>query len=208
MNYGETLAYWYLRLNGFLPIRNFVLHRTPQSNESNQYYNADVDLLAVRFPFVHEKYRYANRIDDQWDDHWDKNLLEEIPELHKNVVGLIVEVKTGEDISNLSSFNETRLRADIHRLGMFESSDIVNEVAEGLQKRKIISKDGYSIGKLLISENLRSGIWINIPLREIDKYLHEHMEKYVSPKYASRHMFPDDLIQYIIWEEYHQNRIT
>jgi hypothetical protein len=26
MNYGETLTYWYLRLNGFFLLRNFVLH--------------------------------------------------------------------------------------------------------------------------------------------------------------------------------------
>ena len=48
MNFGETLAYWYLRLNGFIPMRNFVLHRAgiqaPQS--------ADTDLLAIRFPGV------------------------------------------------------------------------------------------------------------------------------------------------------------
>ncbi len=151
MNYGETLAYWYLRLNGFFPIRNFVLHRTPHSNESNQYYNADVDLLAVRFPFVHERYGYANRIDDQWDDHWDKKLLEEIPELNRNVVGLIVEVKTGEDTSNLSSFNETRLRVDIHRTGMFESSDIVNELRGGHKSLKAEIKPGHDSTNSIIT---------------------------------------------------------
>ena len=203
MNYSETLAYWYLRLNGFFPVRNFVLHRTPRSTESNQYDNADVDLLAVRFPSVHEKYEYVNRRDDQWDDHWDKKLLEEIPKLNRDFVGLIVEVKTGANSSNLSSFNETRIRADIHRLGMFESSDTVNKLTEDLQKRKIVSKDGYSIGKVLISERPKPGMWINIPLTDIDNYLHEHMKKYIDPKYASRHMFPDDLIQYIIWKERH-----
>ena len=27
MNFAEELVYWYLRLNGFFPITNFVLHR-------------------------------------------------------------------------------------------------------------------------------------------------------------------------------------
>ena len=27
MNFGESLAYWYFRLNGFIPLTNFVLHR-------------------------------------------------------------------------------------------------------------------------------------------------------------------------------------
>jgi hypothetical protein len=27
MNSSEELAYWYLRLNGFFPLTNFVIHR-------------------------------------------------------------------------------------------------------------------------------------------------------------------------------------
>lgn len=26
-NYGEAWAYWYLRLNGFFPLDNFVVHK-------------------------------------------------------------------------------------------------------------------------------------------------------------------------------------
>lgn len=41
----EKVAYWYLRLNGFLQIENFVLHRTQGGGQ-----RTDADLLAVRFP--------------------------------------------------------------------------------------------------------------------------------------------------------------
>jgi hypothetical protein len=51
MNYGETLTYWYLRLNGFIPMRNFVLHRANIEGQAA----ADTDLLAVRFPHVYEE---------------------------------------------------------------------------------------------------------------------------------------------------------
>lgn len=34
MNYGETLAYWYLRLNGFFLLNNFVVHRTPGNQKA------------------------------------------------------------------------------------------------------------------------------------------------------------------------------
>jgi hypothetical protein len=71
MNYGETFAYWYLRLNGFFPLRNFVLHRLSQPNGRRE--NADVDLLAIRFPFVHERYGDINN-EGQWDDDWDREL--------------------------------------------------------------------------------------------------------------------------------------
>jgi hypothetical protein len=30
MNSSEELAYWYLRLNGFFPLTNFVVHAIPR----------------------------------------------------------------------------------------------------------------------------------------------------------------------------------
>ena len=46
---AEDLAYWYFRLNGFLTIRNFVVH--PESG-CNQ--RTDADILGVRFPYRSE----------------------------------------------------------------------------------------------------------------------------------------------------------
>lgn len=46
-NYGEELAYWYLRLNGFFPITNFVLHSLINKRRKKPY-NADADILAIR----------------------------------------------------------------------------------------------------------------------------------------------------------------
>lgn len=43
---SEQLAYWYLRLNGFLTIPNFVVHPDHGSNQET-----DVDVLGVRFPY-------------------------------------------------------------------------------------------------------------------------------------------------------------
>jgi hypothetical protein len=87
MNFGETLAYWYLRLNGFLLLQNFVLHR----NASTIEHSADADLLAVRFPNVYEE--IGGHADD-WDTEkfarWGFDLVQQ-------VIGLIVEVKTGKD---------------------------------------------------------------------------------------------------------------
>lgn len=41
----ERLAYWYLRLNGFLTIENFIVH-----DEGGGAQHTDVDLMAFRFP--------------------------------------------------------------------------------------------------------------------------------------------------------------
>lgn len=42
---AEQLAYWYLRLNGFLTIRNFIVHPDTGSEQ-----RTDADILGVRFP--------------------------------------------------------------------------------------------------------------------------------------------------------------
>jgi len=48
----ERLAYWYLRLNGFLTIENFLVHRDYRRDRSTE-----VDVLGVRFPFRAENVR-------------------------------------------------------------------------------------------------------------------------------------------------------
>lgn len=42
----EDLAYWYFRLNGFLTIKNFVVHPDMGSEQ-----RTDVDIIACRFPY-------------------------------------------------------------------------------------------------------------------------------------------------------------
>jgi hypothetical protein len=49
-NTFEQLAYWYLRLNGYFTVQNFVLH--PEKDGSQR---TEADLLAVRFPYHSEE---------------------------------------------------------------------------------------------------------------------------------------------------------
>ena len=83
MNFAEEIAYWYLRLNGFLPLTNFVLHGQPGHRRTS-----DADLIAVRFPHVSEE------IGGQPDD-WDERFERWGVDLGKTI-GLVVEVKSGE----------------------------------------------------------------------------------------------------------------
>lgn len=46
---SEALGYWFLRLNGFLTIPNFVVHP-----DSGGQQGTDVDVLGVRFPYRRE----------------------------------------------------------------------------------------------------------------------------------------------------------
>jgi hypothetical protein len=55
---AERLAYWYLRLNGFLTIPGFVVHPDRGRNQET-----DVDIIGVRFP-----YRAENLVRPMEDD--------------------------------------------------------------------------------------------------------------------------------------------
>ena len=137
MNYGETLAYWYLRLNGFFPLKNFVLRssrREERPTQSESYIQgADCDLLAVRFPYVYEEVGgqpwNGENIKGREGD-WDPRFRNWGFSLETEITGLIVEVKTG-DLGNrsklvdaLKSFRGERVKAAIQRRGMFENKQV------------------------------------------------------------------------------------
>lgn len=75
---SEHLAYWYLRLNGFLTIVNFVVHPDVGRNQET-----DVDVLGVRFP-----YRAENLINPMRDDH-------HFTKIQNKSLVVIAEVKSG-----------------------------------------------------------------------------------------------------------------
>jgi hypothetical protein len=50
VNHAEEAAFWYLRLNGFFAITNFVVHASREV-----FHTSDCDVLAVRLPFVYEE---------------------------------------------------------------------------------------------------------------------------------------------------------
>ncbi|MGH8399961.1 MAG: hypothetical protein ACRESU_02565 [Gammaproteobacteria bacterium] len=48
----EIFVEWYLRLNGYLSVKNFVIHE-PKNNSVPQ--GGEIDILGVRFPYSCEK---------------------------------------------------------------------------------------------------------------------------------------------------------
>jgi hypothetical protein len=77
---GESLAYWYLRLNGCLTIRNFIVH--PEWRRDGV--GTDADIVGIRFPHRQEMMRRP-LVDDEWFGAYDRHLLL-----------VIAEVKTGQ----------------------------------------------------------------------------------------------------------------
>ena len=88
---SEHLAYWYLRLNGFLTIPNFVVHPDTGSNQET-----DVDVLGVRFPYR------AENLDDPMEDDSYFTTVRDKPFV------VIAEVKSGNEPFNESWTNRER----------------------------------------------------------------------------------------------------
>ena len=196
MNYGDTLTYWYLRLNGFFPLRNFVLH-PPSESEGTNNQAADSDLLAVRFPHVYEE------IGGQPDD-WDSRFRTWSFSLEEDVIGLIIEVKTSPNANRSeireNSFNRSRIKQAVQRMGMFKLED-TEEIVDELWSTAVTTKRGpYRLGKLLFSQRPVRGEWLNIPLQESEQFITDRLQKYSNLKRQARMFFPDELMQYLAWK--------
>jgi hypothetical protein len=186
MNFAEQLTFWYLRLNGFFPITNFVLHHEEEHRTS------DADLLAVRFPHVSED---IGGTPDDWDerflDKWDINLTTE-------TIGVMVEVKSGH--WNPNRFNnqtpEWRVRDALRRMGML-SQDQVIEATDELCNKPVTRVCGFTSMKLFIGNGRISGEapWFHVELDAVDQFVCKRMSKYYDRKSRDRLFFEGDLIQ-------------
>ena len=117
-----------LRFNGFFPLKNFVLHSSRRGERltQNESYipGADCDLIAVRFPHVYEEVGGQPGREEESEGRegdWDPRFSNWGFSLKTEVIGLIVEVKTG-DLSSaekltdaLKAFRKERIKADIQR---------------------------------------------------------------------------------------------
>lgn len=133
-NYGEELAYWYLRLNGFFLLENFVIHRTEEIK-----YSSDIDLLAVRLSFVYEE------VGGQLDD-WDEKLLNNLDA--SKIIGILCEVKTGK-YKEKKLFKRQYIEYALNRFGVIpDLSRYVNMLLE----RAIydIPDSNFQVAKLLV----------------------------------------------------------
>jgi hypothetical protein len=195
-NYAEELAYWYLRLNGFFLIENFVIHRT----ENRVEHRGDTDLLAIRLPGVMET------IGNMPVDFDDAILFRFFA--RKKLVGLIVEVKsaTTEPIRPNICFKPEKMIYALNRLG-FELTEKEKECLgrsrEWIRSESIIGDKPFQIGKLLIHNN-EQDMEINyaapIRLADIGGFIKDRFVQYKKEKWGSRTFFPSSLIQYIIDE--------
>jgi hypothetical protein len=185
MNYGEEIAYWYLRLNGFFPLTNFVIHRSREVAHTS-----DCDLLAVRLPYVYEE------IGGNPDD-WDVSLSEKIGFDHP--IGIICEVKTGA-YAVKKLFRPEYVKYSIGRLG-FTPKDNITDLSKELSVAPMtkITKEGYRIFKLLIAEEKKEApTYFYKSLEDAEEFIENRVGKYPQNKYADRLFFSSVHFQHTI----------
>lgn len=197
MNYGETLVYWYLRLNGFFPLVDFVLHRHEETISNS----ADCDVLAVRHPHTYEA------IGGQTTD-WDPKLSAMGIKLRDRIIGIIVEVKTGQDIYEIRnntrlSFCNDRTKYAVQRLGFWPQANTA-DVVDALNTEVSYQDDTFQVFKLLVADKMppveQPEKWKQLTLKQVETFIVERFKKYQGQKHPDRLRFPSDLMQYMIWK--------
>jgi hypothetical protein len=181
-NYAEEYVYWFLRLNGFFPLKNFVLHKNSQLEHTS-----DCDLLAVRPPFVYE------RIGGEPDDWYP--LIREYS--HPNVtLGVICEVKSGRYAQD-ELFKKDHIEYALGRLGL--TVELEKSAATLRDRASIDLESNCRVLKLLVAQKCpKRQDMICLTLDEIYGFLKQRIEKYPKEKYRDRTFFHSDVFQTII----------
>jgi hypothetical protein len=190
MNYGETLAHWYLRLNGFFPLRDFVLHRGEDSSHTR-----DCDLLALRFPHVFEE--VGGQASD-WDrarfEGWGLNL--------ERPLVLVVQVKTGREGTDDGAFNRPFLLQALRRTGLW-TSQAAEICATALEGAATHETEEAQVAKLLVASQpcVQGNRYRVLALSQALAFIQARFQTYREVKQADRLFFPDDLIQFLASSE-------
>ena len=185
----QELAYWYLRLNGFFPISNFVVHKS-----EGVEHRSDVDVLAIRMPHVFEP------VGGQTDD-WDSYLCEHLD--FALPLAISCEVKTGRFLAD-TIFRREQLACAISRTGMVRQ-DHLSQTLDRLTGNAYAEAPSMCVvAKLLVSREETTGPFLNRTLRQVREFLEQRVKRYDYEKYASRMFFPSALLQNLIDHTHHE----
>lgn len=169
-NFAETLAYWYLRLNGFFPLVDFVHHEAGAQH-------GDTDIIAVRLPHVVE------RIGTE-EAHCDTERLRRLGiNPTADIVGVVAEVKGGNDAAP-SAISDQRLGRAIERMGIFDCSQVqrvIDELKSGPASRPSCNSIAVKIlFHALPSSSRQIGCWYGVSLSEAEGFIWHRLQEHPS----------------------------
>lgn len=168
----EDIAYWYLRLNGFLILRNFLVHGDRRGET-----RTDIDVLGVRF-----RYRREHLDQPMKDDDW-------IARANRTVV-VFCEAKKGADDFNpaWTSRDKMTMESFLALVGVIPRDHwprVANELYEAgrsdvNQEVLITALLMHHDPKRLVSTRLKSAQ--QIQLEHALRFIHRRFKKYHSVK--------------------------
>lgn len=184
MNRDESLAFWYLRLNGFFLIPNFVVHTDPPS---------EIDILAFRPPAVFEE--VGGRPED-WD-----------PELIRDGEGnefllVLCEVKGGQQYDPATVFRREELRYTLPRFGMLDEDARERALDELQDQPSSRPARNLQIRKLLVAHRRVADLppCHFVPIEHTWEFLRTRLEKYRDAKGRARTLFSADRVEELLAE--------
>jgi len=157
----ECLAYWYLRLNGFLTITNFLVHAETKRDRSTE-----VDILAVRFPFRAENLTRPMIDDKIFTEHGERICL------------VIAEVKSGRCELN-GPWRDPKARnmeKVLAAIGMLPQS-CMRTVADSLYQSGYFQDDKHLLSLLCIGRYPNEALLDSLSL--VHQVTFDHMLRFI-----------------------------
>lgn len=166
---SEDLAYWYLRLNGFMTIQNFILH-----DESTAHPRTDADIFGVRFPLRREL------------EFEDDTLFRDQP---LKPYFVIAEIKRSECKLNGPWTNPAKQNMQylLKSIGAFEERSI-DAIAQTLYKRFLFEDANYKIEMVAIGAKVNPEFKASTPspaqwlFKTMLKFVHKRFSDYAFQK--------------------------
>jgi hypothetical protein len=195
----ERLAYWYLRLNGFLTIENFIVH-----DEGGGHQRTDVDLIAFRFPNRKEAFRGVGE-DATWmkDDQRFGN--------KKLPFAALVEVTTGECKLNGPWTDPAKgnIPRAIRALGPFSAASEVDKASQDIHATGRYTSDEIELGLVSIGRALNADLGDKVPSvlqilwREVTDFIFDRFEGFERIKREHPQWEPDG---HSLWQAFQEHR--
>ncbi len=197
----EQLAYWYLRLNGFLTLQNYVVHP-----DRGVGIRTDIDVLAVRFPYRSEL--FADPMQD------DADLVGFAGGGFGNARGKPL-ILIGEAKTSVAALNRSWLdpgKRNIERfLGIIGAipSEKVEEAAHAIYTDSAYGDDRYNVSLLAIGSARNPALYCDMPgvlqitWRHIASFVFDRFDRYARQKWQHEQW---DGAGKAIWSTYRANR--
>jgi hypothetical protein len=181
---SEQLAYWYLRLNGFLIIQNFIVHPDSGSDQ-----HTDADVLGVRFP-----YRAELEADPMVDD---------VPfsKVADKPFIILAEVKKSD--CNLNGPWKDRQKKNLQRvlraIGALPKCDI-ETAAEAIYTSGTFSNSAYHLSLACFGEAMNSNISEDYP--NVPQVLWDNVLAFIYKRFRA---YPDQKASHGQWNDSGKN---